>query len=83
MVILVVAGSAAEMLPVSFSFLLPLQRTHPPLFCCLRILAEMGATSTASGRLIDESLSIRKFGREEPLWYKFLFWLPQESGDFA
>jgi hypothetical protein len=59
-----------------------------PAICCvltmyLSYFAEMGATSTASGRLIDESLSIRKFGREEPLWYKFLFWLPQESGDFA
>jgi hypothetical protein len=50
---LLMAGGAAEVLPFSLSFSLPLLRTHPPslLVCCFFVLAEMGTTSTASGRL--------------------------------
>jgi len=50
---LLMAGSAAEMLLVSFSCPLPLLRTRPPslLVCCFFVFVEMGATSTASGRL--------------------------------
>jgi hypothetical protein len=47
------AGGDAEVLPVSLSCPLPLLRTHSPplLVCCFIVFAEMGATSTISGRL--------------------------------
>jgi hypothetical protein len=47
------AGGAAEVLLVSLSCPLPFLRTHPPtlLVCCFFVLAAIGATSTASGRL--------------------------------
>ena len=52
LVALLVAGGAAEMLPVSLNCPLPLQRTHPPtLVCCFCVFAAMGVTSTKSGRL--------------------------------
>ena len=56
------AGSAAEVLPFSLNNPLPLLRTHPPslLVCCFFVLAEMGATSTAFGRLI---LSAKRGGK--------------------
>jgi len=49
---LLMAGGAADVLLVSLSCPLPLLRTHPPslLVCCFFVLAEMGATSIASGR---------------------------------
>jgi hypothetical protein len=51
--LLVAAGGAAQVLPVSLSFPLPLLRTHPPLLlvCCFFVFAKVGATSTVSGRL--------------------------------
>ena len=51
--LLMAAGVAAEVLLVSLSCPLPLLRTHPPslLVCCFLVLAGMGATNTASGRL--------------------------------
>ena len=49
---LLVAGSAAEVLPVSLNCPLPLRRTHPPtLICCFCVIAALGVTSTKSGRL--------------------------------
>jgi len=47
------AGGAVEMLLVSLSCPLPLQRTYPPslLVCCFFVFAEMEATSTTSGQL--------------------------------
>ena len=47
------AGGAAELLPVPLNCPLPLLRTHPPslLVCCFLVFTEMGATSTAFGRL--------------------------------
>ena len=51
---LLVAGGAAELLPVPLSSCpLPFLRTHPPslLVCCFFVSSEMGATITASGRL--------------------------------
>jgi hypothetical protein len=60
------AGSAAEVLPFSLNNPLPLLRTHPPslLVCCFFVLAEMGATSTASGRLEVNLLLSEKRGRK-------------------
>jgi hypothetical protein len=57
LVALLVAGSAAGMLPVNCP--LPLRRAHPPtLVCCFCVFAAMGVTSTKSGRLeINLSLS--------------------------
>jgi len=50
-VALLVAGGAAEVLPVSLNCPLPLRRTHPPtLVCCFCVVAAMGVTSTKSGR---------------------------------
>jgi hypothetical protein len=52
LVALLVAGGAAEVLPVSLNCPLPLRRTHPPaVVCCFRFFAAMGVTSTISGRL--------------------------------
>jgi len=52
LVALLVAGGAAGVLPVSLNCPLPLRRTHPPaVFCCFRVFAEIGVTSTKSGRL--------------------------------
>jgi len=49
---LLVAGGAAEVLPVSLNCPLPLRRTHlPTLVCCYCVFAVMGVTSTKSGRL--------------------------------
>ena len=51
--LLVAAGGAIEVLPVSLSCPLPLLRTRPPssLVCCFFVFVVMGATSTTSGRL--------------------------------
>jgi len=60
------AGGAVEMLLVSLRFPLPLLRTRPPslLVCCLFVFAEMGATSTASGRLeVNLFLSEKRGGK--------------------
>jgi len=58
-VALLVAGGAAEVLPVSLNCPLPLRRTHPPtLVCCFCVFAAVGVTSTKSGRLeVNQSLS--------------------------
>ena len=59
------AGGAAEVLPVSLNFPLPLRRTHPPtLVCCFCVLAAMGVTSTNSGRLeVILSLTEKRGGK--------------------
>ena len=56
---------AAEVLPVSFNFPLPLRRTHPPtLVCCFCVFAAMGVTSTKSGRLeVNLSLPGKRGGK--------------------
>jgi len=67
------AGGAAEVLPVSLSCPLLLQRTHPPPLsvCCLLIFVEVGAVSTAFGRLeVNLFLSDKQRGKsgvERPL----------------
>jgi hypothetical protein len=60
-----VAGSAAEVLPVSLNCPLPLRRTHPPTFVgCFCVFAAMGVTSTISGRLeVNLSLSGKRGGK--------------------
>ena len=65
LVALLVAGGAAEVLPVSLNFPLPLRRTHPPtLVCCFCVLAAMGVTSTNSGWLeVNLSLSGKRGGK--------------------
>ena len=65
LVALLVAGGAAEVLPVSLNCPLPLRRTHPPtLVCCLCVFATMGVTSTKSGRLeVNLSLSGKRGGK--------------------
>ena len=62
---LLVAGGAAEVLPVSLNCPLPLRRTHPPkLVCCFCVFAAMGVTSTKSGRLeVNLSLSGKRDGK--------------------
>ena len=62
--VVVAAGGAVKMLPISLSSPLPLLRTHPPslLVCCFCVFAEMGATSTASGRLEVNLLLSEKGG---------------------
>jgi len=65
LVALLVAGGAAEVLPVSLNCPLPLQRTHPPTFvCCFCAFAAMGVTSTQSGRLeVNLYLSGKRDGK--------------------
>jgi len=60
-----VAGGAAEVLPVSLNCPLPLRRTHPPtLVCRFCGFAAMGVTSTKSGRLeVNRSLSENRGGK--------------------
>jgi hypothetical protein len=62
--LLVAADGAVEVLLVSLSCPLPLLRTRPPslLVCCFFDFAEMGATSTASGRLEVTLFSSEKRG---------------------
>ena len=59
------AGGAAEVLPVSLNFPLPLQRTHPlTLVCCFCVFAALGVTSTKFGRLeVNLSLSGKRGGK--------------------
>ena len=68
LVAVLVAGGAAEVLPVSLNCPLPLRRTHPPtLLCCFCVFAAMGVTSTKSGRLeVNLSLSGKR-GRKSHL----------------
>ena len=63
--LLVAAGGAAEVLPVSLNCPLPLQRTHPPtLVCCFCVFAALGVTSTKSGRLeVNLSLNGKRGGK--------------------
>ena len=65
LVAVLVAGGAAEVLPVSLNRPLPLRRTHPPtLVCCFCVFAAMGVTSTKSGRLeIYLSISEKRGGK--------------------
>jgi len=50
LVVLLVAGCTAEVLPVSLSCPLPLRRTHPnDLVCCLCAFAEMGVSQYLGG----------------------------------
>jgi len=64
--LLMAAGVAAEVLLVSLSCSLPLLRTHPPslLVCCFLVLAGIGATNTASGRLEVNLFLSEKRGRK-------------------
>jgi hypothetical protein len=64
-VALLVAGGAAEVLPVSLNCPLPLRRTYlPTLVCCFCVFAAMGVTSTKSGRLeVNLSLSGKRGGK--------------------
>jgi len=68
LVALLVAGGAAEVLPVSLNCPLPLRRTHSPtLVCSFCVFAAMGVTSTKSGQLeVNLSLSGKRAGWEEP-----------------
>jgi hypothetical protein len=65
LVALLVAGGAAEVLPISLNCPLPLRRTHPPtLVCCCCVFAALGVTSTKSGRLeVHLSLSGKRGGK--------------------
>jgi len=65
LVAVLVAGGAAEVLPVSLNCPLPLRRTHPPtLVCCFCVFAAMGVSSTKSGRLeVNLSLSGKQGGK--------------------
>jgi len=65
LVALLVAGSAAGVLPVSLSCPLPLRRTHPPaIVCCFCVFAEVGVIITISGRLeVNLSLSEKRGGK--------------------
>ena len=77
------AGGAAEVLPVSLNYHLPLRRTHPfTLVCCFGVFAAMGVTSTKSGRL---EVNLYLFGKRggKSNWEQFYFQLFQESGGFA
>ena len=70
LVAILVAGGAAEVLPVSLNCPLPLRRTHAHptlLVCCFCIFAALGVTSTKPGRLeVKLSLSGNRAGWEEP-----------------
>jgi hypothetical protein len=65
--LLVAAGGAVEVLPVTLSCALPFLRTHPPamLVSCFFGFAEVGATSnTASERLeVSLFLSVKRGGK--------------------
>ena len=65
LVAVLVAGGAAEVLPVFLNCSLPLRRTHPPAgVCCFRVFAEIGVISTISGRLeVNLSLSEKQGGK--------------------
>ena len=74
LVALLVAGSAAGVLPVSLSCPLTLRRTHsavvcyfcvsPAVVCCFCVFAAMGITSTISGQLeVNLSLSEKRGGK--------------------
>ena len=83
LVALLVAGGAAEVLPVSFNSSLPLRRTHLPTFvCCFCVFAAMGVTSTKSGQLEVICLYLES-GVGRAIWEQFYFQLFQKSGDFA
>ena len=66
--LLVAAGGAVEVLPVSLSCPLPLLRAHPPslLVCCFFVFAE---TNTASERLGGKPIFVWEAVWKEPLWY--------------
>jgi len=60
------AGGTVKVLLVSLSCPLPLLRTHPPslLVCCFLVLAGIGATNTAPGRLeVNLFLSEKRGGK--------------------
>jgi len=86
LVVLLVAGCTAEVLPVSLNCPLPLRRTHPStLVCHFCVFAEMGVTTT-SGRLEEVNLFLSenlRSGVGRAIWEQFYFQLFQESGDFA
>jgi len=65
LVALLVAGGAAGVLRVSLSCPLPHRRTHPPAVVCrFCVFAEIGVTSTISGRLeVNLSLSEKRGGK--------------------
>ena len=63
---LLVAGGAADVLPLPLDYPLPFLRIHPPslLVCCFLVFVEMGATSTASGWLeVNLFLSEKRGGK--------------------
>ena len=73
---LLVAGGAAEVLPFSLNFPLPLRRTYPPatLICCFCVFAAMGGSNQhkiwATG---GKSVFIWEAGWEEPFGNNFTF----------
>jgi len=71
LVALLVAGGAAEVLPVPLNCPPPLRRTHPPtLFCCFCVVAAMGVTSTKFGpRPLGKPIFVWEAGWKKPLWY--------------
>jgi hypothetical protein len=76
LVALLVAGGAAEVLPVSLNCPLPLRKAHPPtLVCCFYLcFASMGITSTKSGRLeVNLSLSGKRDGKSHFAWNNSTF----------
>jgi len=83
LVALLVAGGAAEVLPVSLNCPLPLRRTHPPtLVCC--VFAAMGVTSAKSGRLeVNLSLSWKRGGKSHLGTILLSAVSEVKSGDFA
>ena len=81
LVALLVAGGAAEVLPVSLNCPLPLRRTHPPtLVCCFCSNGSNQHKIWAAG---GKSVFFWEARWEEPIWEQFYFQLFQESGDFA
>ena len=64
--LLVAAGGAVEVLPVSLSCPLPLLRAHPPslLVCCFFVLAEMGPTSSTASIWLEVNLLFLGSGME-------------------
>jgi len=82
------AGGATKLLLASLSCPLPVLRTHPPslLVCCFFVSAEMGATSTASGRLEVNLFLSEKWGGKSHfciILISAVSGIDQISGDFA
>ena len=66
LVALLVAGSDAEMLPVSLNCPLPLQRTHPPTLVCCVCFSSGGSNQHKIWAARGKSVFIQEAGWEEP-----------------